>query len=83
MSMESFKIEGELILVEPIMVKQNAMDEVGVFKGVVKILQFGEKADKEGYDVGQKVLIKYECNYKCPHTNEHYIYREQILRTVS
>jgi len=78
----SFKIEGELILVEPQLVKENAMAEVGVFKGVVKIVQFGEKADKEGYDVGDKVLIKYECNYVCKYTGESYIYREQILRTV-
>lgn len=79
----SFKIEGELILVEPQLVKENAMAEVGVFKGVVKILQFGETANSEGYEVGGKVLIRQNCMYECPYTKENYIYREQILRTVS
>jgi hypothetical protein len=82
MGTKSFKIEGELILVEPILVKQSAIDAEGVFKGVVKILQFGERTDSDGYEVGGKVLIRQNCIYSCPYTKESYIYREQILRTV-
>lgn len=82
MDTKSFKVEGELILVEQVLVKQTSVDEKGSFRGVVKILQFGEKVVKEGLEAGQKVLIKQNCIYTCPYTKENYIYREQILRTV-
>ena len=81
--MSSFKVEGELILVEKILEKQNAMDANGTFKGIVKIVQFGGEAKTEGLEVGKKVLVRdpeygiYECKF----TKECYIHRGQILRT--
>lgn len=84
--MTDFKVEGELILVEKVLEKDTIIDKVGVFKGVVKILQFGEKIEnKEGLEIGMKVLIrdpKYSI-YTCEFTKESYIYRGQILRTVN
>ncbi len=83
MDTKSFRVEGELILVEKILEKQTAMEKNGVFKGVVKIVQFGEEVKTEGLSVGDRVLVRdpeygiYECKF----TKECYIHRGQILRT--
>lgn len=82
-NMTSFRVLGEQVLVEQILEKNTTIDTKGVFKGVVKILQFGEKIeDMQNLKVGDKVLMREFCVYSCPYTKESYIYLEQILRTV-
>jgi hypothetical protein len=81
--MKSIKILGEQILVEKVLSKNTAIDTNGVFKGVVTILQFGEKLeDRQGLEVGDKVLMREHCVYGCIYTKESYIDIGGILRTV-
>jgi hypothetical protein len=81
--MKNFKIVNDLVLVEKVLIKNVGIETVGSYKGVVKILQFGEKVeDRMGLEVGDKVLMKEHCGYTCPYTQESYIYLEQIVRTV-
>jgi hypothetical protein len=80
--MKSFKVLGELVLVEQILEKEVSVQQVGVFKGFVEILRFGEEVkDTKTLSVGDKVLIREHCLYVCPYTKESYIHLEQIVRT--
>lgn len=78
-----FKVIGEQIKVEAIMEFATPMDKTGVFKGVVKILQFGTETNTNDLEVGDKILLKPNCLHTCPFTKEGYVYREQILRTYN
>lgn len=81
--MTNIKILGEQVLVKKVLSKNTAIDTNGVFKGVVEILQLGEKIeDKQGLEVGDKVLMREHCVYDCKYTNESYIDLGGILRTV-
>lgn len=81
--MKSIKILSEQILVNKILEKNTVIDTKGVFKGVVTILQFGEKLkDRQGLEVGDKVLMREFCTYDCCYTKESYINIEGILRTI-
>ena len=81
--MKNIKIFGEMVLVAQVLEKNTALDAKGVFKGVVEIIQFGEKVeDRFSLIEGDKVLIREHCLYTCPYTKENYIRLEQIIRTV-
>ena len=71
------KIFGDRILVEKILEKKTAMDSVGEFKGVVKVLAIGDKFDKShGVQVGDKLRVGGTSDL----LGESYIIDKQILR---
>lgn len=76
MENKSYRIFGELILVEKLYIKENVLDKTGVFKNIVKILAIGEQLKETSLKVGDKVLVG---GFR-DQNDETYIYESQILR---
>lgn len=71
------RIFGEWILVEKELEKQTALDKIGTFKGIVKILGIGEDLKDTKLKVKDRVRVgsnPNEINGEC------YISEHQILR---
>ena len=73
---KNYRIFGELILVEKIMVKENVMDKTGVFKNRVKVIAIGEGLKETPVKVDDILVV----GGIMEREGEVYIAESQILR---
>jgi len=76
MEKKNYRIFGELILVEKIMIKENVMDKTGVFKNRVKVVAIGEGLTKTPVKVDDVLVV----GGLMERDGEVYIAESQILR---
>jgi len=76
MDKKKYRVFGELILVEKIMVKENVMDKTGVFKNRVKVIAIGEGLTETPIKVDDVLVV----GGLMERDGEVYIAESQILR---
>nr|DAI89577.1 MAG TPA: co-chaperonin [Caudoviricetes sp.] len=76
MDKKKYRVFGELILVEKIMVKENVMDKTGVFKNRVKVIAIGEGLTETPVKVDDVLVV----GGIMERDGEVYIAESQILR---
>jgi len=76
MDKKKYRVFGELILVEKIMVKENVMDKIGVFKNRVKVVAIGEGLTETPVKVDDVLVV----GGLMERDGEVYIAESQILR---
>jgi len=76
MDKKKYRVFGELILVEKIMVKENVMDKTGVFKNRVKVIAIGEGLTNTPVKVDDILVV----GGLMEREGEVYVAESQILR---